>query len=192
VRYILIIILFLMTIPGIHSVKSQDIPPPNPGLVINIVTGYSVEFIFDQFEEYVNGIMNAGQSTYIRIGAIYDWQLQFKADQAIFYGANNPANQMELNNVGVVVVSIGTNQDDGSHILNYARFEPLALESADVTLMTKGNLSNRGYGIENAFLLNWEMGTQRGNMKQQSMLEQNLKADSYTLNIILTLSPTMP
>jgi len=190
VRYLLVILFFLI-FAGIHRARSQDIPPPNPGLVISIISGYSVEFVFDQFEEYVNGIMNAGQTTYIRIGAIYDWKLQFKADQAIFYGTNNPSNQMELNNVGLIVVSTGTNQDDGSHILNYAKFEPLALESSDVTLMTKGNLSNRGYGIENSFMLNWEMGTRRGNMNQLTMLEQNLKADTYTLNIILTLS-TVP
>jgi len=38
-------------------VRSQDIPPPNPGLVINIVSGYSVEFVFDEIDEYINGIM---------------------------------------------------------------------------------------------------------------------------------------
>lgn len=183
-----LVIMALFLLFGSYSLKSQVIPPPNPGLVINIVSGYSVEFVFDEFDEYVNGIMNGGQTTYIRIGAIYDWKLQFRADQPIFYGTNNPAHQMELNNVGLVVVSAGTNQDDGSNIINYAKTNPVALESTDITLMTKGSLSNRGYGIENAFMLNWEMGTQRGNMKQQSMLDQNLKADTYTLNIILTLS----
>lgn len=170
------------------SLKSQVIPPPNPGLVINIVSGYSVEFVFDTFDEYVYGIMGGGQTTFIRIGAIYDWKLQFKADQPIFYGTSNPAHQMELNNVGVVVLSTGTNQDDGTHITNFAKTNPIALESFDVMLMTKGSQSNRGYGIENSFMLNWEMGTQRGNMKNMSMLDQNLKADTYTVNIILTLS----
>ena len=95
----LALILFL----GIQGVKSQDIPPPNPGLVINIVSGYSIEFVFDQIDEYINGIPNSGQSTFIRIGAIYDWKLQFKADQLMFYGTNDVSHQMELNNVGVKV-----------------------------------------------------------------------------------------
>lgn len=169
-------------------VRSQDIPPPNPGLVINIVSGYSVEFVFDEIDEYINGIMGAGQSTYIRIGAIYDWKLQFKADQIMFYGTFNPLHQMELNNVGVTVISTGTNQDDGTNIINNAQTVPLALEASDVTLMTKGSQTNKGYGIENSFILNWEMGTRRGNMNNQSILEQMIPADTYTLNIILTLS----
>jgi hypothetical protein len=168
--------------------KAQDIPPPNPGLVINIVSGYSIEFVFDEIEEYINGISGGGQSTFIRIGAIYDWKLQFSADQDMFYGTNDPGHQMQLNNVGVMVVSTGTNQDNGSNIINYARTNPVALEFNDVTLLTKGTLSNKGYGIENSFVLNWEMGTRNGNMNPTRMLDQNLASDTYTLNIILTLS----
>ena len=89
---ILVVLFALLSV----NVKSQDIPPPNPGLVINIVSGYSVSFNFDEMTEYKNGIMNGGQSTFIRIGAIMDWKLQFSADQSIFYGENNPSNQMEL------------------------------------------------------------------------------------------------
>jgi hypothetical protein len=65
---------------------------------------------------------------------------------------------------------------------------PLALESNDVTLLTKGVLSNKGYHYENQFYLNWEMGTRNGNMNQTRMLDQLLAPDTYTLNIILTLS----
>ena len=180
--------LAILLLISASKIKSQDIPPPNPGFVINIVSGYSILFVFDEMTEWENGIMNAGQSTFIRIGAIYDWKLQFKADQIMFYGNNNPANQMELNNVGVIVISTGTNLDDGSNIINYAKTVPVALESNDVTLLTKGTLSNRGYGMENSFTFNWEMATMRGNMNNQSLLEQMIKADTYTVNIILTLS----
>ena len=168
----------------------QDIPPPNPSMVINIVSGYSVSFNFDEMTEYKNGILNGGQSTFIRIGAIMDWKLQFNADQSIFYGTNNPANQMELNNVGVVVVSTGTNMDDGTNIVNYAKTAPIALESNPVTILTVGSETNKGYGIRNSFTLNWEMGTQRGNMNNQSILDQMIQQDTYTLNIVLTLSPS--
>lgn len=185
-RNIFLTIIIIISL-GNSYVKSQDIPPPNPGLVINIVSGYSIEFVFDEINEYINGI-NAGQSTFIRIGAIYDWKLQFKADQLMFYGTNDPAHQMELNNVGVVVTSIGTNQDDGSNLVNNAKFAPVALESSDVTLLTKGTLTNKGYGIENSFTLDWEMGTRNGNMNTTRMLDQLLEADTYTLTIILTLS----
>ncbi len=184
---LLLIILVLSTIT--LQVRSQDIPPPNPSLVINIVTGYSVDFAFDEMTEYKNGILNGGQSTFIRIGAVMNWKLQFNADQTIFYGENNPGNQMELNNVGVVIISTGTNLDNGTNIVNYAKTVPIALEKSDVTLLKKGMNTNIGYGIRNAFTLNWEMGTQRGNMNNQSLLEQQIKADTYTLNIILTLSP---
>jgi len=181
----IIVILFSF---HLNPLCSQDIPPPNPDLAINIVSGASIEFIFDEISEYVNGIMNAGHVTYIRVGSIYDWKLQFKADQVEFYGTNNPSNIMPLNNVGVVVVSTGTNQDDGTNIINYAKNLPVTLESIDITLLTKGSLTNKGYGIRNSFLLNWEMGTMRGNMNNISMMDQMLASDVYTLNIILTVS----
>jgi len=183
-----IYITLLVFLVVLGSLKSQDIPPPNPSLVISIVSGHSVVFVFDEIDEYKNGILNAGQSTFIRIGAVADWKLQFNADQSIFYGGNNPANQMELNNVGVVVISTGTHQDDGTNIINYAKTAPVALESNAITIMKKGTLSNKGYGIRNSFTFNWEMGTGRGNMNNQSMLEQFLAADTYNINIVLTLS----
>nr|NQU92101.1 hypothetical protein [Bacteroidota bacterium] len=183
-----ICITLLLLILALNNIKSQDIPPPNPSLTISIVSGYSVNFNFDEIDEYKTGILNAGQSTFVRIGAVTDWKLQFSADQAIFYGGNNPTNQMELNNVGLVVVSTGTNQDDGTNIINYAKAAPLALLGSDITLLTKGALSNKGYGISNAFTLNWEMGTRRGNMNNQSLLEQLVASDTYNLNVILTLS----
>ncbi len=173
---------------GNQVVVAQDIPPPNPSLAINIVSGYSIVFTFDEIAEYKNGILNAGQSTFVRIGSIYDWQLQCNADQTIFYGETDATHQMELNNVGLTIVSTGTHLDDGSNLINYAKALPIALQSNETTLLSKGNLSNRGWGIQNAFVLNWEMGTQRGNMNNQSMLEQMLQPDSYTVNIILTLT----
>jgi hypothetical protein len=169
-------------------VSAQDIPPPNPSLSLNIVSGYSIIFNFDEIVEYKDGIMNTGQSTFIRIGSVYDWKLQFSADQNIFYGENDATHQMELNNVGLTILSTGTNLDDGSNTINYANTLPIALTNEDFTLLTKGILSNRGWGIQNAFSLNWEMGTKRGNMNNQSLLEQMLKSDSYNVNIILTLS----
>ncbi len=184
---ILFVILLLSLWVG--KANSQDIPPPNPSLAISVLSGYSIVFTFDEISEYKNGIINQGQATYIRIGAVRDWKLQFKADQTIFYGENNPSNQMELNNVGVIIVSTGTNQDDGSHIINYAKYEPIALEGSDITTMTKGSLSNRGYENRNSFIMNWEMGTKRGNMNSQSIFEQMLEPDSYIVNIVLTLSP---
>lgn len=180
-----ILIVFVL---GIKTVVSQDIPPPNPSIGISILTGYTVQFQFNEIEEYQNGIQNAGQSTFIRIGSVYDWSLQFKADQSMFYGDANPSNQMELNNVGVTVISTGTNQDDGSNIINYAKNVPLALDDDDVTLMTRGTLSNKGFAIKNSFTLNWEMGTARGNLNNISLLEQMVNPDTYILNIILTVT----
>ncbi|HEY9113523.1 MAG TPA: hypothetical protein VIN10_02410 [Bacteroidales bacterium] len=191
-RLSLRILCILMLLVAIHSPKlisAQDIPPPNPELDINILSGNDILFVFDEISEYKNGIMNAGQITYIRIGSITKWQLTFKADQIMFYGNVNPAHQMELNNVGVVVVSTGTNQDDGIATVNYAKASPLCLESNDVLLLNPGTGTNRGYGIKNAFSLFWEMGTKRGNMNTISMLEQNLAPDMYTVTITLTLTP---
>jgi len=169
--------------------KSQDIPPPNPDLAINIISGQSIVFLFDDMNEYMNGIMGAGQVTYIRVLSVTDWQLQFKADQVMFYGTNDASNTMPLNNVGVIVTSVGTNLDDGSNIVNNAKNIPLALESTDVLLLTNGSLTNKGGGLRNTFTFDWECGTMRGNMNPLSILEQHLGSDTYNLNVVLTLSP---
>ncbi|MCF6170245.1 MAG: hypothetical protein L3J31_06310 [Bacteroidales bacterium] len=181
----LVILVFVLVVKPLNG---QDIPPPNPYININIISGNAIQFIFSDINQYIDGILNGGQSTFIRIGCIADWKLQFHTDQAMFYGQNNPAHTMELNNVGLVVVSTGTNLDDGTNIINYAKTLPLALQSTPVLLLTKGSGSNKGYGLRNAFTLNWEMGTRRGNMNSQTMLEQALYPDIYNLDIILTLS----
>lgn len=182
------LVLFLVTFFLRSTAFSQDFPPPNPSMSVSILSGYGIVFNFDAIDDYTDGIMNEGQSTYIRIGSVIDWKLQFAADQSIFYGENNPANQMELNNVGVIVISTGTNLDDGSQIINHAQSVPIALQSNEVTLLSKGTESNKGWGIENAFILNWEMGTRRGNMNNQSIFEQHIAPDTYTLTIVLTLT----
>lgn len=183
------ILILLITMFLFISVKSQIIPPPNPEININILSGNDILFVFDEIAEYQNGIMNAGQVTFIRIGCIEDWQLTFNTNQPMFYGNTNPAHQMELNNVGLVIVSTGTNQDNGISTINYAKASPLCLESNDVLVLAKGSGSNKGYGIKNAFALYWEMGTKRGNMNNISMIDQNLAPDMYSLTIFLTLSP---
>ena len=91
---------------------------------------------------------------------------------------------MPLNNVGVIIISTGINPDDGSSITNLAQSLPLALESTDITLLTKGTGTNIGGGLRNSFTFNWEMGTLRGNMNPNTMLDQHLGADIYNLNII--------
>lgn len=182
------LVLFLITFLFRSESISQFFPPPNPSMSISVLSGYGITFNFDAIDDYKDGIMNEGQSTYIRVGSVIDWKLQFNADQSIFYGELNPSNQMELNNVGVVVISTGTNLDDGTHIFNHAQSLPLALQSTPLTMLSKGSASNRGWGIENSFILNWEMGTQRGNMNNQSIFEQHIPPDTYTLTIVLTLT----
>jgi len=188
-KHFIIIFAIISAFASPKKMLAQDIPPPNPDLAINIVTGQSIVFVFDEISEYINGIMGGGQSTYIRVLSTGNWELYFKADQVIFYGSGNPSNTLQLNNVGLVVVSTGSNLDDGSNIVNYAQTLPLALESTDVRLLGKGTGSNKGGGLRNSFSFDWEMGTRRNNMNPLQMLEQNLAADTYNLNIVLTLTP---
>lgn len=188
-KKIIIILIVLSAFLYQKRLKSQDIPPPNPELEINILSGQSIVFVFDDMTEYMNGIMNAGHVSYIRVLSIYNWQLHFKADQVMFYGTADATNTMPLNNIGLIVTSVGSNLDDGSNIISYAKNLPLALESTDVLLLTKGALSNKGGGLRNTFTFAWECGTMRGNMNPISMLDQHLGSDIYNLNVVLTLSP---
>ena len=182
-------LLVLLLSLSLSSLKAQDpIPPPNPGLVLNIVAGHSFDFTFDEITEYQDGITNGGP-TYIRIGAIYDWKLQFNADQLTFISPTG--NTMELNNLGVTISSTGTNTEFNGHLTNDATVA-VGLEYDPVTLLTPGVLTNKGYGIENSFILYWHMGIAQGTMNPSSIFDQMvsgvLEADDYTVTVILTLS----
>jgi hypothetical protein len=182
--------MFLLLLSNI-PLRSQDIPPPNPGLVLNIVSGSIIEFTFDEIVEYKDGILNGGQ-TYIRIGAIYDWKLQISANELTFIGT--AGNTMELNNLGLTINSIGTNTEFNGHLVNNATV-PVGVTynpSSPYTLLTKGVMTNKGYGIENTFTLDWSMGIMQGTMNTTSLFDQmvqgTLLSDDYTVTVTLTLS----
>jgi len=162
--------------------------PNNPSLRLNILSGTSIEFNFDSMDDWQNGIQNEGQATYIRVGSLGNWKLEFAANETQFYGTIDPLNQMPLDNLGLMVASSGTNQDDGSNIINYARTAPLALSNSEVLILANGPMGNKGHGIRNSFILNWEIGTTDGNMNPQSILQQLIEADNYIVNITLTLT----
>jgi hypothetical protein len=183
------IILLLICLCG-PKLRAQDIPPPNPGLAINITQGWNIQFVFDEFDEYVNGIPNTGQDTYVRIGAILDWKLEMMADADMLYGID-PSHTMELNNIGVVVDCMGTNQcsiNSNLNIQNNTLVGPLALDDQAVTLLQSGTLGNKGYQAENHFILHWEMGTRQPGMHPNSILEQMLAPDTYSVIVNLILS----
>lgn len=161
--------------------------PNNPGLSLNIMTGGSIEFNFDEISDFLNGIQDGNQNSEIRVGALGNWKLEFKTNSAQFEGTHS-GNYMPLNNLGVKVVSTGTNHDDGSNLINHAKSLPLALDDQPVLLLEPGNDGNRGYGVRNAFSLLWEMGTRNGNMNNLTLIEQAIQPDRYELTIEFTLT----
>jgi hypothetical protein len=193
-KVIACILLFILTANA--CLKSQDIPPPNPSLALNIVSNAIIDFDFDEFDKFVYGIGSGspytGPSTFIRILAIYDWKLQFSADQPTFVAVSG--NTMDLDNLGVTISSTGTNTEFNGHITNNATVPVgLTYNLTDApVLLTKGSLTNKGGGIENSFVLYWHMGIMQGTMNPQSMLDQMtegyLEADDYTVTVVLTLS----
>lgn len=162
--------------------------PNNPNISLNIKSGENIVFNFNTLNELKNGIVNAGHDTYIRVGCANNWDLSFRTNDSEFSGTNNPTNVMPLNNIGVKIVSTGNNLDDGSNIVNNAKFNALALSNSDVILLTKGILKNAGFGIKNSFVFRWEAGTKSGNMNNTSVFDQYIPADSYTTTIVITLS----
>jgi hypothetical protein len=59
-------------------------------------------------------------------------------------------------------------------------------------ILTRGALTNKGYGIENSFTFNWSMGIMQGTMNTTSIFDQlvngDVVPDEYIVTVYLTLS----
>lgn len=178
-------------------------------LRIHVVNGGNVEFVFNDIDDYTNGIANGATGFYdsdVVVASSTDWQLHFGAEDATLIGTDDPTNTLALNNVGFTVTWTGTNSccAAGNQVSSIpgvydnsatgtanglVQFTGLA---TDLLLVDGGNvLGSGGDIIQNQFTINWEVGTIIGGgttpMNATTILAQSPPADRYVTNVFLDL-----
>lgn len=178
-------------------------------LRIHVVNGGNIEFVFNDINDYKNGIATGGTGFYnsnVVIASSTDWALHFGAEDAAMVGTDNPSNSLAINNVGFTTTWTGSNTccGAGSQVTgitgnyNTATTGGLACGLKQFTgtgadlLFTDGNniLGSGGDITNNAFTINWECGTRQAGttaMAATNLLAQSPAPDRYVTNVFMDL-----
>ncbi|MDZ7743769.1 MAG: hypothetical protein U5Q03_19050 [Bacteroidota bacterium] len=158
-------------------------------LNLNVTGGQDQTATFDTPDKYNFGIDAVGTTT-ITIESTADWNLQINADDFIEDGGSNI---IPIDNVGVWCEATGTHQI-GTEIScsNTSLATSMGITNTDQILLDNGG-ENGGDASDNAFNLNWTMGTMNGTMNTASMFQQLSDGTigalgTYTTTINLTLT----
>lgn len=157
-------------------------------LNLNVTSGADQTAAFDTPAEYNLGI-NAVGTTAVTMESTSDWDLKINA--ADF--SDGGTNIIPINNLGVWCEATGTHQI-GTEVTcsNTSLATSMGLTNADQTILDNGT-ANGGDATDNAFNLNWTMGTMQGTMNTLSIFDQLSNGTigglgSYTTVVNLTLT----
>jgi hypothetical protein len=163
-----------------------------------IVSGEVQEITFATAADYNNGVVEAVGITpgisLINIEATEDWDLTIECPDFMPFGANQGTGIIPINNLGYEITENG-NHGLGGNEVTYTggNPDPVALTNATAPLISKGDNSDAGDALDNAFTLHWQMGTMLGNMNPTSMFAQMAAGDFTTGDFqaiaLLTLNP---
>ena len=160
-------------------------------LNLSVVSGQNQTATFDEPDEYNFGIEAVGTST-VTMEATANWTLEINAaDFTDWASAIIP-----IDNLGVWCEATGTHTIGAEATCAYTTLgTSLGITNADQMLIENGT-GNSGDASDNAFNLNWTMGTMNGTMNSASMFDQlsdgtiaNLGTFTTTVNLTLTALP---
>jgi len=160
-------------------------------LNLNVTSGQDQTATFDTPDKYNLGIDAVGTTT-ITVESTADWNVQINA--ADFSDGNG--NIIPIDNLGVWCEATGTHQI-GTEVDCSVTSLATAMGITATDQMLLDNLaSNGGDATDNAFNLNWTMGTMNGTMNTASIFEQvsdgtigALGTYTTTVNLTLTALP---
>jgi len=159
----------------------------NSILRLNITSGGNLEYVVNTIDQYTNGIaQNARYDTHFTVASSVDFDVTLGADAATFIGVDDAANTIPLDNLGYLVISDGTGADGVNWDLPAA---VLPLTNA-TPFIVQSNYAGLGAGDinQNAFTIQWRLGTSEGTMNGTTLLSQSITSDRYVVNAILQLS----
>ena len=167
----------------------------NSVLRLTIESGGNIDFVFSNLEQYQEGITNSTQyTTTFSVSASTDYNVTMWAEESNLQGNNTTTtaggsiNTFSLDNIGYTI-----NDPSGSNPseLNGGNTPPVALNETSTTEIVAydGTNHNAGPADANTFEIQWECGTGGGNMNGTAILNQNVAADRYSVNVYLSLAP---
>lgn len=161
----------------------------NSILRLNITSGGNLEYVVNTIDQYTNGIaQNARYDTHFTVASSVDFDVTLGADAATFIGVDDAAHTIPLDNLGYLVVADagatganGTNWDLPAAVLPLTNATSFIIQS---------NYSGLGAGDinQNAFVIEWRLGTSENTMNGSTLLSQSITSDRYVVNAIIQLS----
>ena len=160
-------------------------------LNLNVTSGQNQTATFDTPDKYNLGIDAVGTTT-VTMESTSDWTLEINA--ADF--TDGASAIIPINNLGVWCEATGTHTIGGEATCAYTTLATaMGITNTDQMLIDNGS-GNSGDASDNAFNLNWTMGTMNGSMNTASMFDQlsdgtiaNLGTFTTTVNLTLTALP---
>ena len=172
-------------------------------LRINVSNGGNIEFVYNDIDDYKNGIANSAfYDTDLTVASSTDWILHLGAEDATFFGTDNVANTLPLNFVAFTLTESGT-YAIGTQLVMAAAYlnsngtaNGLKVYTGAIAtdgLLTSGGGVNTNAGdvTDNILKLNWQSGIIVAGgtslTAAQSMLAQSPVPDRYVTNVFLEL-----
>ena len=166
----------------------------NQILRLNITNGGNIEFVFNTITQYELGIVNGPfYDTDFNVASSTPWELDMGAEDATFIGTDNPANTLDLDNVGFIMTESGAH-DFGTELTPAApALTELAIFPIVPVVIGSAALAPRNAGdiLDNTFTINWECNTPAllavtGNA---ALIDQTPAPapDRYVTNVLLDL-----
>lgn len=166
----------------------------NQILRLNVFNGGNVEFVFNNMNDYKNGLTNgAGQyQTDISVASSTPWSLLMWAEDASFTGNDDPANAMSNGYVGYSILATGNYSFDNEILaVGNVSVEANTLTNAASSVFSCSAISTAsncaGDATDNIFQIQWMAGTGDNNMIQTSFINAGIDPDRYTNNVFLDL-----
>lgn len=171
----IILIMVVLLVAHTTSVMSQtdtDVVNFNAILAevfsITVTSGNNQTANFDTPTVYNTGIDAVGTST-VTVEATNDWDVNISAPNFTDGGGNS----IPIDNLGVWCESTGNNTIGAEVTCAFTSLATsMGLTIADQILFDLGTGTNAGDAADNAFNLNWTMGTMNGTMNTATMLQQ--------------------
>ncbi len=176
-----------------QAVNDQAIIPVsvtlNSILRLTVVSGGNIDFVVNTIEQYTNGINNGGgdarYQTNFTVSASQDFNVTVRAEDLTFFGQDNAANTMTLDNVGLDL----TGTVGGAGVNWNLPAAVLPLTDVAQTIVTGIAGAAAGDATQNNFIVRWRLGTGEGTMNGTTLLAQSLTPDRYITNVFLELVP---
>ncbi len=161
----------------------------NSILRLNITSGGNLEYVVNTIDQYTNGIaQNARYDTHFTVASSVDFDVSLVADAANFTGVDDATHTIPLDNLGYLVIAEpGASGSDGTNWDLPGAVAPITNAAVDIV---QSNYAGMGAGdiTQNAFVIQWRLGTGEGTMNATSLLQQSITSDRYVVNAILQLS----